>query len=272
MRITQRIQEIITGLDNIRKARDSLKVTCRTIEDKKKLMSVTTLLGHTVIITEPYKKKRYTVKNSKIRGIIFGVNEDISDDEMSISIGMKAERIIKKKFGNTIHTEQMIIYCEGDLPPYVTCGWKRVRVSLYIPEPVRCYRCQQFGHKAQFCRAKQNKCSICSGPTKQRAARSRPHTGRTRPPYARTAKDLIQHPTEAALPSSRSKKSKKYSLRTKSPMQRRWESVRARTPTNLKPHLTRKQGGPRNNIPPINQIARHLANAETKLRLAQTPT
>ena len=138
--------------------------------DKRRLMEVTALLGHTVIMTEPYKMKRkHTVTNKMNRGIIFGVNKDISDEEMTMSIGLKAERIIKKKFGNTIHTEQMIVYCEGDLPPFVTCGWKRFRVSLYIPEPVRCYRCQQYGHKAQFCRAKQIKCSICSGPHKTKA-------------------------------------------------------------------------------------------------------
>ena len=88
---------------------------------------------------------------------------------MSISLGTKAERIIKKKFGNMITTEQMIIYCEFELPSYVTYGWKRFKVSTYIPEPVRCYRCQQFGHKAQFCRANQIKCSICSGPHETKA-------------------------------------------------------------------------------------------------------
>ena len=76
-RITQRIEEIINGMENIRKVRDSLKVTCRTIEDKNKLKGVTTILGHTVIITEPYKKKRFTATNNKTRGIIFGVNKDI---------------------------------------------------------------------------------------------------------------------------------------------------------------------------------------------------
>ena len=81
---------------------------------------------------------------------------------MSTSIGRKAERILKKRGPNQIITEHMIIYCEYELPRFVYDGWSRyITVSVYIPEPTRCYRCQQFGHKAQTCRSKKR--HICSG-------------------------------------------------------------------------------------------------------------
>ena len=48
------------------------------------------------------------------------------------------------------------------MPDHVYLGWKRFRVSLYVPPPLRCYNCQKFGHKAIHCRSK-TKCPTCSG-------------------------------------------------------------------------------------------------------------
>ena len=56
----------------------------------------------------------------------------------------------------------MILYCEHDLPEYVRYGWRRYKVQTYVPEPIRCYRCQEFRHKALHCRKTYDKCSICS--------------------------------------------------------------------------------------------------------------
>ena len=39
----------------------------------------------------------------------------------------------------------------------------RFFVRSYVTKPVRCYRCQRFGHLAAACLAKLERCSICSG-------------------------------------------------------------------------------------------------------------
>ena len=36
-------------------------------------------------------------------------------------------------------------------------------VRPFVTKPVRCYRCQQFGHLAAACLAKKERCSMCSG-------------------------------------------------------------------------------------------------------------
>jgi hypothetical protein len=38
-----------------------------------------------------------------------------------------------------------------DLPSHVCLGYERVRVRVYIPNPMRCFRCQKFGHTQQRC-------------------------------------------------------------------------------------------------------------------------
>ena len=139
MRMTQRIGEIVGTLKAIQKSKDSLKVICMTMNDKIKLMNVKTLLGHTIIATEPFQlKRRFTQPSHLNRGIIFGVHKEITNEEMSMSIGLRAERILKKRGPNTITTEQMIVYCETELPPFVYDGWNRYKVSIYIPDPTHC--------------------------------------------------------------------------------------------------------------------------------------
>ena len=39
----------------------------------------------------------------------------------------------------------------------------RFFVRSYVTKPVRCYRCQRFGHLAAACLAKLERCSMCSG-------------------------------------------------------------------------------------------------------------
>ena len=52
---------------------------------------------------------------------------------------------------------------EGEeLPEFTYMGWRRFRVQTYIPDPIRCYNCQHYGHKAISCN-QQEKCPICAG-------------------------------------------------------------------------------------------------------------
>ena len=165
LRMTLRIEEIVGQLKVIQKSKDSLKVTCITKNDKIKLMNVKSLLGHTIIVTEPFQLKR-TKAHTDVTpqsGDHIWVHREITNEEMSISIGLKAERMLKKRGPNIITTEQMIVYCESELPPFVYDGWNRFKVSVYIPDLTRCYRCQQFKHKALPCRSKKDTCSLCSG-------------------------------------------------------------------------------------------------------------
>jgi len=85
------------------------------------------VLAHTTSKHAPSKTSHLN------RGIIFGVPKDITNDEMSTSIGRKAERILKKRGPNQIITEQVIIYCEYELPRFVYDGWNRyITGSAYI--------------------------------------------------------------------------------------------------------------------------------------------
>ena len=62
-------------------------------------------------------------------------------------------------------TESVIIVYNSEIvfPSYLYLGYRRLNVKQFIglPQPVRCYKCQRFGHISKNCRGKL-KCPFCS--------------------------------------------------------------------------------------------------------------
>ena len=46
-------------------------------------------------------------------------------------------------------------------PQYITCGYLRVPVATFVPNPLRCFKCQKFGHGRQHCKAEEEVCARC---------------------------------------------------------------------------------------------------------------
>jgi len=58
-------------------------------------------------------------------------------------------------------TGAVIIAYEEELPGAVYIGLTRYRVSVYVPTPTRCDKCQRFGHRADQCKSAELRCSRC---------------------------------------------------------------------------------------------------------------
>ena len=56
----------------------------------------------------------------------------------------------------------MILYFENEIDDIVYYGYRRYRVSKYVAEITRCYKCQRFNHRAINCTAKKETCAICA--------------------------------------------------------------------------------------------------------------
>ncbi|XP_076066336.1 uncharacterized protein LOC143039893 [Oratosquilla oratoria] len=62
-------------------------------------------------------------------------------------------------------TRQVLITVKGEPFNSIDLGWYgRYDVRTYIPDPLRCFKCQRYGHHQARCTAKQHKCGICSMP------------------------------------------------------------------------------------------------------------
>ena len=107
------------------------------------MQSVKYLVSQDVTITDPFMKKALV---QLFKGIIFGVNQEITEDEIIWETHAKqAHRIVKFIGGKNIQTLQIILTYEDELPSHVFIGWQRYRVDKYIPDPIRCFRCQRYG-------------------------------------------------------------------------------------------------------------------------------
>jgi len=47
-------------------------------------------------------------------------------------------------------------------PHHINIGYLRVKVDTYVPNPLRCFNCQKFGHFNKFCRS-ETVCCRCGG-------------------------------------------------------------------------------------------------------------
>ena len=61
-------------------------------------------------------------------------------------------------------TGQILVGIKGELSDSLDLGiWGRFPLRSYVPEPIRCFNCQRFGHIKQTCQSRA-RCGICSGP------------------------------------------------------------------------------------------------------------
>ena len=161
MDMKREIEEAVGRKIIITKAGDSIRIICKNEKERRTVNALNSLAGNDVTMTPP---RSLTRPPAFVRGIIFGISEEYSEEDIAYETGAsKVQRIHKLIAGKKIPTAQMILFYPDYLPDIVYCGFKRCRVREYIPEPIRCYNCQRFGHKAAVCHSKKSICSKCAG-------------------------------------------------------------------------------------------------------------
>ncbi|GFY01033.1 uncharacterized protein TNCV_1364381 [Trichonephila clavipes] len=75
---------------------------------------------------------------------------------------IQVRRITIKKDSTRIPTKHLILTFNSPiLPRNIKAGYLNCRIRPYIPNPLRCFRCQRFGHSQTSCRG-QLTCSRCA--------------------------------------------------------------------------------------------------------------
>ena len=150
---------------NIKKLRNgSILVEVDKETQSKKLLK-TTKLNLTMDNAIPIDVSPHYSLNTKKRVIRCPDIKDCTDDE--ILEGLKAEGVIKLhrisvfRNGQRKPTGTLILTFQSqNLPKYISVGYYRVAVSQFIPNPMRCYKCQKFGH-TKFNWRKNEVCNKC---------------------------------------------------------------------------------------------------------------
>ena len=157
----------ILGSDpfNIKKLRNgSILVEVDKETQSQKLLK-TTKLNLTMDNAIPIDVSPHYSLNTK-KGVIRCPDiKACSDDE--ILEGLKAEGVIKLDRISVFRDGQrkptwtfILTFQSQTLPKYIRVGYYRVAVSQFILNPVRCYKCQNFGHTKFNCR-KNEVCNKC---------------------------------------------------------------------------------------------------------------
>ena len=144
------------------------------------------LLRTVKIVDRPVKVTIHKALNSS-KGVIrcrelLDLTENEIRDELRTQGVVEVHRVTVKKGEVITPTNTLFLtFNRPDMPAEITVGYLKVKVSLFIPNPMRCYKCNKFGHTSQRCRLDKKcqwcgkdehqggcdgpkKCSNCSGP------------------------------------------------------------------------------------------------------------
>ncbi|XP_048246218.1 uncharacterized protein LOC125377301 [Haliotis rufescens] len=131
----------------------SLLVECVRKQQSLNLLSVSTFANVEVVVTE------HRTLNS-CRGIVRDRTRSLSDmseqeiaDELENQGVSSVKRFTRKKDDSTIEKTNtyLFTFCRSSLPQSIKAGYVNIGVEVYVPNPLRCFRCQHFGHGSKSC-------------------------------------------------------------------------------------------------------------------------
>ena len=108
------------------------------------------------LVDRPMKVSIHPTLNSS-RGVIHcrklaGMSETDIRDELSEQGVTLVKRIRRKEEGQEKDTNTFFLTsCNASLPKDIRIGYLKVKVDPFIPNPLRCFKCQKYGHGAQRC-------------------------------------------------------------------------------------------------------------------------
>lgn len=156
LKVAESLRCVGEGLDARILPNGAMLLLCRNMDQVGKAMKVGKILGKRVEVIIPEKK-------SELKGVIYGVCADISEEEIKENIrGGKATDVkrFKAKEGGNINTPVLISFDGSVLPARVFLGCLSFQVRPYQRPPLRCFKCQRFGHMAASCRGNR-RCAKC---------------------------------------------------------------------------------------------------------------
>ena len=87
-------------------------------------------------------------------------------DEMKHYGVTDVHRVMVTRDGKKVPTNTYFFtFCLAKLPESVNVGYLRVRVTAFVPSPMRCFKCHRFGHTSKLCKSETEMCVRCGQPS-----------------------------------------------------------------------------------------------------------
>ena len=154
---------VATGLSKrIKEMRGGFEVDCQNQREARLLLKRhgSEFMGIKIKVSE------HRSKNSS-KGAIWcrnleGLTEDEILGELKAQGVTRVERCMKGEVGAKVPTHTLFLtFSKPELPKEINIGYLKVKVSLYVREPLQCYKCFKFGHPSHKCRATRAVCGKC---------------------------------------------------------------------------------------------------------------
>ena len=102
---------------------------------------------------------------------------------------MQVHRVTVKKEGKVVSINILFLtFIRPDMPKEIKVGYLKVKVSLFVPNPLRCFNCNKFGHTSQRCRTTA-KCQRCGEDKHEEQCDGPLRCSNCKGPHAVSAKD-----------------------------------------------------------------------------------
>lgn len=117
-------------------------------------------------ISTPIKVSIHRTLNSS-RGVIRCADlKDLTETEIREQLARQGVTQVKRVFitkeSKKVPTNTLFLtFALTDLPKWIKVGYLQVKVDPFIPTPLRCFKCQRFGHHSKNCKSEEM-CRFCA--------------------------------------------------------------------------------------------------------------
>ena len=145
------------GFENIKKLRNgSYLVDCKTPKASKLLLKNDGRSWCDRPIKVSVHKGLNTSKGVLRCADLQGCPEQEIQKELESQGVLEVKRVHVTKDGQRVPTNTLFLtFAMASLPESVKVGYIKAKVSPFVPSPLRCFRCQKFGHTSTNCSAKE---------------------------------------------------------------------------------------------------------------------
>ena len=160
------IRKVIDGcagsVDHVRKLNTGdLLIKTREVSQVRDLLKLRKFHCYDVVASVP-------VAQNSCKGVAY-CREFVSMTETEIVYEMSDQQVIEAKFimrtvdGMRNKTPAVILtFGKATLPDYVNVGYERCSIRIYVPNPLRCFKCQQYRHHENSCHSSEIVCGRCA--------------------------------------------------------------------------------------------------------------
>lgn len=159
------IQKALQGICGNPKSVKKLKSGDYLIETISETQSKSLLLARqfgTITITASPHNSLNSSKGVISETDLLGVSDEEILTELSSQGVTAVRRITLKKADSIVSTKHIVLtFNSPNLPSHIKAGYLNCPIRPFIPNPLRCFNCQGFGHSTNTCRGVET-CSRCS--------------------------------------------------------------------------------------------------------------